>query len=539
MATILLLALTVTLFASIFAFVTQFPSPPSQNNNQFQASLIYTGSGLNISTIQIVHLAGPSIPGLSLIYLKSATQPNAPEFTSPLNPYTVSSGLGGANTWNLGQVWSLTFASTQQPSALGNITVYIVSASQLVFSIILPGSAVAVPPTVVSTWIAPANPAIGQGFTVNATLAGSYTSNSVYLNLGSVPGAAGSSVVKMTQNGQGVWGFVVNAGNTTKTGTFYGFVNASNAYGQTATGAVVITISSTGSSNGPLSVGVILIPSPPNTGTTDSVQAVVTYTGSIANAGLTVSFAGTSSPSGYTFTGAGPSGITISGPSSVTVVSLSTWTIPNPSSTTTFTVTATAVVAGVGTVTGSTSFTPALLTASPATGLVGSSVTVTGFAFSTAAGSTVTLTMDGIAVTPSSCGPGTLSGPAITPAAGGGFVCTIAVPNGATGSAPMLATDAQSGQNDTAAFTVTAWALTVSPTPGPPGIHCDRTRDRLWRLIARDAHVRRDHHYSERFHERHLHLRGFDDHHHGRRRLRLPLRHPERGCTGCGDIDCQ
>jgi len=34
-ATILLLALTVTLFASIFAFVTSFPSPPAQNSNQF------------------------------------------------------------------------------------------------------------------------------------------------------------------------------------------------------------------------------------------------------------------------------------------------------------------------------------------------------------------------------------------------------------------------------------------------------------------------------------------------------------------------
>ena len=101
-ATILLLALTVTLFASIFAFVTQFPSPPAQNNNQFQASLIYTSSGSNISAIQIIHLAGPSIPGIAQVYLKSATQPNAPEFTTPLDPYTVSSGLGGANTWNLG-----------------------------------------------------------------------------------------------------------------------------------------------------------------------------------------------------------------------------------------------------------------------------------------------------------------------------------------------------------------------------------------------------------------------------------------------------
>ena len=248
-------------------------------------------------------------------------------------------------------MWSVTFAGGQQPSALGNITVYIVSAAQLVFSIILPGSAVSVPPTVVSTWISPANPTVGQGFTVNATLAGSYTSNSVYLNVGSVQS---TSVVKMTQNGQGVWGFVVKAGNTTNSGTFYGFVNASNAYGQTTTGAIVITISSTGSSNGPLSVGVVLVPSPPNAGVTESVQAVVTYTGSLSGLGLTVSFAGTSNPSGYTFTGVGPSGVTISGPSSVTVVSLSTWTIPSPNSLYSYNITATATVGALTPVTGST-----------------------------------------------------------------------------------------------------------------------------------------------------------------------------------------
>ena len=76
-ATILLLALTVTLFGAIFAFVTSFPSPPAQSNNQFQASLFYpsNGSASWIAGVRIVHLAGPATPGSALIYLHSANQP--------------------------------------------------------------------------------------------------------------------------------------------------------------------------------------------------------------------------------------------------------------------------------------------------------------------------------------------------------------------------------------------------------------------------------------------------------------------------------
>src|SRR5208283_2886777 len=316
-ATILLLGLTVTLFASIFAFVTTFPTPPAQNNNQFQASLTYfaNGSGF-VQSIHILHLSGPPVPGTAQVYLKSSTQPTGPEFASP---YSISSGLGGANSWNLGQVWNLTFTpAVGLPPANGNITVFIVSQSQLIFDVILPGAGIATPPTVVSTWISPAVPTKAQGFWVYATIAGQYASNSVFVNLAAVPGLP-STAVQMQQNAQGQWYYHATSGATAN-GTFYGFVNATGAFGQQASGPISITISSTGgSTNGPLSVGVILVPAPPNSGTAESLQAVVTYTGSIAGAGLTVSFSGTSSPTGYTYSGSGPSGLSISGPSSVTV----------------------------------------------------------------------------------------------------------------------------------------------------------------------------------------------------------------------------
>ena len=468
-ATIILLALTVTLFGAIFAFVTSFPPPPPQNNNQFQATLVYTGNLTYITGVNILHLAGPAVTGTSQIYLESATQPTEPEFSTP---YTVASQVlayatvTGFHSWNLGQTWNLTFGAHYMPKAGGNITVYIVSASQLLFSVILPGTTIAAPPTVVATSISPATPSIDAPFTVYATLAGAYTANSVYVNLAAVPGAP-STPQKMTQNGQGQWTFPVSSGATTN-GTFYGFVNASNGVGAQATGAVVITIyPSGGSSNGPLSVGVVLVPSPPNSGASESVQAIVTYTGTVSGAAVNVTFAGSSSPSGYTYSGFGPSGVTISGPSSETLVSQSVWTLPAPNSLYTYTVSATAKVTGVGTVTGSTTFEPVLLTASPTSGIVGAAITATGSAFSTITGSNVTLSIGGVAVTPSACTSGTIFGSQVRPATGGGFSCTIAVPNGATqGATTVFASDAVTGQSDSFAFTVTPWVVTItSPSP--------------------------------------------------------------------------
>lgn len=253
-ATILLLALTVTLFASIFAFVTNFPSPPSQNNNQFQASLVLTSAGTNISSVQITHLAGPSVPGSAQVYLKSATQPFAPEFQSP---YTVASQtltwatVTGFKVWNLGQVWTLTFSTSSNgkylPSSNGNITIYVVASSQLVFSVILPGTLPIVPPTVLSTWISPANPVTGQAFTVFASISGTYTTcptNCVELNLAYVPGGASlpnGGLEPMVPVSQG-WSYAVPTGTTTSNGTFYAFVNASNTAGASTTGVVAISI---------------------------------------------------------------------------------------------------------------------------------------------------------------------------------------------------------------------------------------------------------------------------------------------------------
>lgn len=473
-ATILLLALTVTLFASIFAFVTSFPSPPAQNNSQFQASIAYSSNGLNVSAIRILHLAGPPVPTNGLIYLKSAMQPTAPEFASP---YSVASGLpAGTGVWNLGQTWNVTFTAPYLPQANSNITVYIVSGTQLLFSVILPGATVAAPPTVVSTSVYPSPLTVGASFTVYATLSGSYTSTSVYVNLAAVPNTGTlNTAQKMTQNAQGQWTYTVAAGVTTTAGTFYGFVNASapiTSGGQQTTGAVVVTISSSGGGtvNGPFSVGVILVPSPPNVGVTESVQAVVSYTGVLSgNQALNVSFAATSNPyvAADKWVGWAPSGVTITGESSVTVVSKSTWTIPAIASGTSFTVYANATVSAT-TIPGTTTFTPSWLTSSCSSNcLLGSSYTATGSYFT--GSSVVGLTVGGVTATITACSSATsFTSSTITTTSSGGFTCTF---NAASGTsylaASVVAYDVTSGQSASATFNVADWSISpVSPTSG-------------------------------------------------------------------------
>jgi flagellin-like protein len=470
-ATILLLALTVTLFSAIFAFVSSFPAPPAQNSNQFQASLQFNTGGSKVVGLNITHLAGPQVPGNALIYLKSAVHPSDCPFSGSVS---VSSGISG-QLWNLGQVWSKKFTAWPGCGSYGgdtlpdNITVFIVSASNLIFSVILPGQGIVVPPTITGTWTVPTTPVQGQAFKVFATISGTLGSNRPFVNLGGITGYPTTASLKMWFNSTAaLWQFNVTAGNTTTTpiGTYTGFVNVTSSSGATATAILTVTIISS-AGNGPLSVAVVLVPSPPNSGTKESVQAVVTYTGSQHGDGLTVSFYANSTPSGNSWAGStGPSGLTISGPSSVTVTSLATWTIPGPNSAVSYLVSASASVVGVGTVTGTMSFTPALITLSTAgPGLVGSSVTVTGSAFAASTG--VVLSLGGVSITPSSCSSGTLSGATVTATGGGAFVCTIAVPKGSpAGATTVLASDATSGQNDTAAYTVTAWTVSLSLASG-------------------------------------------------------------------------
>ena len=244
-ATILLLALTVTLFSAIFAFVTSFPAPPAQNANQFQASLQITSNGTYIKGVNITHLAGPPVSSNGLIYFKSARNPGNCPFTGPA---TVGQGIQGS-IWTLGQVWSLSFGSfcghTTLDQIPDNITIYVVSQANLIFSVVLPGQQIVTPPAIISTWSSPDPVAAGSSFSVYATISGSVKPNSVYVNLASIPGLP-TTPQPMTLSGS-QWTYTTSSG-AKYAGSYTGLINLTGTAGQTNVATVPVVVSSSGSS---------------------------------------------------------------------------------------------------------------------------------------------------------------------------------------------------------------------------------------------------------------------------------------------------
>jgi len=248
-ATIILLALTVVLFAGIFAFVTSFPSPPAQTANQFQATLLYHG-GL-ISGVNITHLAGPQVPSNAQIYVKSAHEPGAC-FSGV--PVMVSAGIS-TPVWTLGQTWYGDFHHawsgcgsnpTTDPFAADNLTVYIISNGNLLFSAILPGQPFITPPTFIAMWTTPSPVIASSSFKVYTTLSGNLASHRAYVNLGGIVGYSGatSPVPMWFNSSQSAWQYNVTGSNISgvSAGTYYGVVNVTGQTGLTSSAVVPITI---------------------------------------------------------------------------------------------------------------------------------------------------------------------------------------------------------------------------------------------------------------------------------------------------------
>lgn len=247
-ATIILLAMTVVLFAAIFAFVTSFPSPPAQTANQFQASLFFSGS--NAAGVNITHLAGPQVAGNGMIYVKSAGGPT--QCFSGV-PVSVASGIS-TPVWTLGETWHLPFSSfpgcsagTVDTSKPDNLTIYVFSQATLLFSVVLPGQPFLAPPTILSTWTAPSPVTSGAAFRVYATVAGNLAGHKAFVNLAGITHYSGStSTVAMWYNSsQSAWQFNVTGPNTSAVapGTYYGVVNVTGSSGFAATATVTITVS--------------------------------------------------------------------------------------------------------------------------------------------------------------------------------------------------------------------------------------------------------------------------------------------------------
>lgn len=329
-ATILLLGLTVTLFASIFFFVTSFPSPPAQDSNQFQAALQLNPGGGLITGVTILHLGGPFVAGTDQVYLKGSINTSYSEF---MTPYSVSAGIGGAATWNLGQTWTSTPAFPSPLPIIQNITIYVVSPTQLLYSVILPGQAFNAPPTIVRAFNTPVLPSVGAPFTIYAILSGTTSGLTPTVNLATIPGLpATPQTMTVVVGVPNEWMYTVTSGQTLSNGTFYAIISGTNSAGQLATGALSITIVA---ARGPLlSVIVTINGSPAKAGDTEYWIAYVTYNGMGPSTLLAVSFyANETSGGSLQYSGTGPAGTALGGPTTITVISTTSFPVPStPSS---------------------------------------------------------------------------------------------------------------------------------------------------------------------------------------------------------------
>jgi FlaG/FlaF family flagellin (archaellin) len=221
--TILILALTVTLFSSIFFFVNTFPKPAQQPSSQFQGQLYTTTvtkgthTWTNVSSVTITHLGGPVLYNFNtLFYVVSQAHPQNTTTT-----YTLTNGgLGAASsaTWGTGQVWNLSIASDHL-SLPDNLTVTVVSAGNVVYRQTLPGTNPTIPPIFDSEGTSPAIPTAGSTFSIFAQISDAFlptTSKQVYLNVTtsgltctnplSAYSSNTTSKLQMTYNGtNGLW----------------------------------------------------------------------------------------------------------------------------------------------------------------------------------------------------------------------------------------------------------------------------------------------------------------------------------------------
>ncbi|HYK92749.1 MAG TPA: type IV pilin [Thermoplasmata archaeon] len=308
-ATILLLGLTVTLFASIFFFVNNLPPPPAQSQNQFGANLLYSGN--LITTVQVTHLAGPITPGTAQVYITSAANPkNDPPV------FTVSQGLGGAGSWALGQVWTKNISSYGL-TIPDNLTISIVSQSVLLYRNTLPGSNPNAPPNFVSVGYTPQGPAIGSSFTIFTQIIDkNLKANSVYVNISQISGGVGRFPMTYSAS-TGLWTYIVPGGVTTSAGTFFVFINASDSSGLVNSVTLPVTIEP---SLGLLSIQLAVTPTLIVAGSSVSVVAIVSnLAAGSSNMTVTFTVAGTtiSTQSGVVAAGSNSAFSTTWNPSAV------------------------------------------------------------------------------------------------------------------------------------------------------------------------------------------------------------------------------
>ena len=298
--TILILAITVTLFSSIFFFVNSLPGPAAQSPSQFTAT---TGQGGGFYLfVNVTYTSGPVLSGGALaFYVVASASPGA---FSCHNPYPLTSGISGATTWSAGQIWSLPLTSANvcagsYPLSVTNdnltLTIVDVVKNVVLFTVNLPGSQVPIPPIFIGEGTTP-SPVSGSGpFTVYAQIKDPnlLPTNKVVANLASLPGPITGSGLPAACNANPPTGCTATLTYQASTGTWF---SASLQTTSSAIGAsfpIEITATDKGSlvnsatfyakfvnpQGADLQISILLTPGTPTVGQNTTLTALITNKG--------------------------------------------------------------------------------------------------------------------------------------------------------------------------------------------------------------------------------------------------------------------
>ncbi|MCI4349450.1 MAG: hypothetical protein L3J93_04460 [Thermoplasmata archaeon] len=226
-ATLMILAITVVLAATVFLWVGTFPKPQTPLNDDFSAQLATNAT--NVVSISIQLLSGTSITATSIAqgYVHLASQKVPAAFPAKL---TLASGLAGGTTWAPGQTWSMNLASYKLPFD-DNITVLITGNNRLLLQKVIPGPPLLGTPYFTNAWIYPNPLSASTPFTVFCTVVASQGVLSMTVDLTQIPGQGASHA--MTYNSaNGVWSYTTTGGFTPAGGPKSIFITVIDHAGQ-------------------------------------------------------------------------------------------------------------------------------------------------------------------------------------------------------------------------------------------------------------------------------------------------------------------
>ncbi|MGC2289642.1 MAG: type IV pilin N-terminal domain-containing protein, partial [Thermoplasmata archaeon] len=331
LGTILILALTVVLFSSIFFFVSTFPKPATQPTSQFQGQLYYsyvtrgTHTWTNVSFLTITHLGGPVVYNFNtMIYVVSQAHPQNTTAVYNLG----SGGIPGGNAaaWGTGQVWNLSLGADHL-TIPDNITVTVVSSNSVIYRQTLPGSNPTIPPIFDQEGTSPATPVVSAPFSIFVQITDSFlrtTSKQVYINI-TTPGLtcvnplspySSNTTIKlqMAYNGSnGLW--FLGGCSTATSGTYYvtAWVTDANPI-QTQTNSIIfpVTVSTTSSGGGSTLVQVAILTNTSAPVINQALNVTVTVTNNGAVSGTaSVSYGPAAGFSRSSASGTVPAGATV------------------------------------------------------------------------------------------------------------------------------------------------------------------------------------------------------------------------------------